>query len=1193
MHGINNTAEENLHGINNNLDVCNIQQINNENIETNLQNQFNSNDINASHNHETLIVQDESFITSNASRSTVNFGFYDANDDSACTTFNSRILNYNENTFDRIGNDFSRFQINKNFLDELNIVGRRIVDIKYFLNSFNNLIAKHHSGVCNDFRLNCRKYVNEGLGTQLLFNCDSCSFEDWVHSEPKQKRMMSINKLAVLSTFVAGTGYEGLNQMCAAMNIPCMAHTTYVRYRQSLAPVIEKAAEDVMKEAAIIEKEEAIKKGHIINGIPYIEVEGDGGYGKRSYRSGKFDSLVCVGVLIGVETKKILHVEIRNKFCLICYKAAKLQQKPALHKCYKNWNYNKSSSSMETDAILKGFQKSVEIHGLLYKTYIGDGDSSTYNSLLENDVYGAYGVRVGRLYCYNHLFRNMCNKIVEASRGKIARAAVVGNIAKFRLFIKKSAFKIRKAITDHIEQRNQEHCTDEQRIKELQRDILNVVDHVFGQHTNCKSRNLNCKTKKTKKNWVPVLKACKIYEPIQLAVKKVSCFSKSLLREVTTNASENFNSIVAKFIGGKRCNYAFLDSYHSRCLCAAIQYNTGCVLTTLSKYIDEDLSIAEVVEAKNQAKILRNRLLRQKQGAKRKVILHEDDKYYGDSHMEPDLAKETYDELVRHHFEQLQEDVRNRDEIEATTRQQSNCDEWHEKRRKLLTASKFGPICKARANTSCVSKVKGILYPQALDLPQFQYGLEMESEAIKLIQNKLKIKVEPVGLIIDRNHPYLAASPDGIIGSEGIIEIKSPSSVAHLTPTQALDKNQRIRTIFSRHNINKMNTNHDYYYQVQGQLHISGRKYCIFILYTQKGIKYVREEYDELFWKKMEPKLTTFYMNCLLPEIIDSRIRRNMPIREPEYILQARCKKENQVKNNRKRKNSKEQVSNNKRQKICKIDVSSAADEIAQDRLNANITIYKLQDQQSFIKKMKNECLQKHEKKNATIQENIGGSIEDVSGILDVDNYNNSCNTKTNQISTIMNNNEYQAVLDVCNLNINVDKVISNVLSSNYLLEDDDVELFMQIVKEYLPDFEIHNVQHFIYLHLLKETNKSKHIQILGGNKFGHWICAYFDGSNLLVYDSLNRLELEFFHSQEKKYFKKRYPNILESEIITVPVTHQPDMRICGIYAAAFVTDIALGNDPALISYSTNGIIMRQHFADIIRTHNLISFPSK
>lgn len=49
----------------------------------------------------------------------------------------------------------------------------------------------------------------------------------------------------------------------------------------------------------------------------------------------------------------------------------------------------------------------------------------------------------------------------------------------------------------------------------------------------------------------------------------------------------------------------------------------------------------------------------------------------------------------------------------------------------------------------------------------------------------------------------------------------------------------------------------------------------------------------------MESKLIQFYLECLLPEIVDSRIRRGLPVREPDYIKnvmekksQGKCNKE-------------------------------------------------------------------------------------------------------------------------------------------------------------------------------------------------------------------------------------------------------------------------------------------------------------
>ena len=41
--------------------------------------------------------------------------------------------------------------------------------------------------------------------------------------------------------------------------------------------------------------------------------------------------------------------------------------------------------------------------------------------------------------------------------------------------------------------------------------------------------------------------------------------------------------------------------------------------------------------------------------------------------------------------------------------------------------------------------------------------------------------VKLAGLFVDLNLPYLAASPDGLIGDDSIIEIKCPISIKDLT----------------------------------------------------------------------------------------------------------------------------------------------------------------------------------------------------------------------------------------------------------------------------------------------------------------------------------------------------------------------------------------------------------------------------
>ncbi|KAL5239151.1 hypothetical protein ACI65C_006561 [Semiaphis heraclei] len=74
--------------------------------------------------------------------------------------------------------------------------------------------------------------------------------------------------------------------------------------------------------------------------------------------------------------------------------------------------------------------------------------------------------------------------------------------------------------------------------------------------------------------------------------------------------------------------------------------------------------------------------------------------------------------------------------------------------------------------------------------------------------------------------------------------------------------------------------NNCYYYQVQGQLNITQRRLCYFVVWTPKGLVVDKIYRDEEFWKNnVEPQATRFFMESLVPEIIDSRFDRGLPMR--------------------------------------------------------------------------------------------------------------------------------------------------------------------------------------------------------------------------------------------------------------------------------------------------------------------------
>ncbi|XP_031332165.1 uncharacterized protein LOC116162649 [Photinus pyralis] len=80
-----------------------------------------------------------------------------------------------------------------------------------------------------------------------------------------------------------------------------------------------------------------------------------------------------------------------------------------------------------------------------------------------------------------------------------------------------------------------------------------------------------------------------------------------------------------------------------------------------------------------------------------------------------------------------------------------------------------------------------------------------------------------------------------------------------------------------------INTNHHYFYQIQGQLAISGAKICHFVVYTgdNNDLFHEQVDFDERLWtERMLPKLIEFYLKCLAPNIVEKRAGKGLLYRD-------------------------------------------------------------------------------------------------------------------------------------------------------------------------------------------------------------------------------------------------------------------------------------------------------------------------
>ena len=561
----------------------------------------------------------------------------------------------------------------------------------------------------------------------------------------------------------------------------------------------------------------------------------------------------------------------------MCARAATKNTEPSAHKCFKNWNG--SSSGMEADIIVEGFSKSIELYGVKFARFIGDGDSNVYKKILDSRPY--IETTVEKVECKNHLLRNMCNKIKDMVKnpkfGKVTLRKLIGD----------RILRIRMAVTMAIRHRqNETSKSGAEKIKGLRDDILNIPFHVFGNHEKCDSYFCSGKEEK---NYIPLLNSCGLLSRLMELMNSLGDHSRSLLHNANNNAAEEYNSIIAKFVGGKRINYCLKRSYQARCNAAVVSHNSRMPVYNLHKTM-YNCSPGRVCknseERRNKRRIYGSD--RKKMCKRRRLFTDADNSSYGNNVERPDLELDLYEIKKDYFVKKLKLSKEERHKIMEETIIQRLSHVWLEERRKRLTASNFGYVCNKLPHTYCNSIVKKILYSN-FDTSAMQYGRQHEKDALDEVHRR-NIKTKPSGLFIDEEFPFLAASPDGLINDDGILEIKCPSSCSNLSPEEGIQK--RKITFWSINKKNKtqtVNKKHIYYYQIQGQLQITKRKYCLFVVWTPKGTKIEKIERDEAFWKaNMQEKLTKFYFDCLLPEIIDPRYPRKLPIRNPEYIKEAR-----------------------------------------------------------------------------------------------------------------------------------------------------------------------------------------------------------------------------------------------------------------------------------------------------------------
>ena len=217
-----------------------------------------------------------------------------------------------------------------------------------------------------------------------------------------------------------------------------------------------------------------------------------------------------------------------------------------------------------------------------------------------------------------------------------------------------------------------------------------------------------------------------------------------------------------------------------------------------------------------------------------------------------------------------------RDKVETETSEQTASEKWKAQRLGRITASVAHSVLHAKQETLVNPDsyiVGNIMQCSSFTSQSTEYGQRSESIAKQLYKdlekNHTEFRFKDSGLVIDTNHPFLGASPDGIASctccGHRLIEIKCPFAFKDMTIEQiCMQPGYHLQM---KDGSVSCKPSAPWYTQMQMQMHVTKYSSCHLVIYTQLPpfIHVIPVEYNKEFIDSMLPILCSFFQKTIWP----------------------------------------------------------------------------------------------------------------------------------------------------------------------------------------------------------------------------------------------------------------------------------------------------------------------------------------
>lgn len=187
----------------------------------------------------------------------------------------------------------------------------------------------------------------------------------------------------------------------------------------------------------------------------------------------------------------------------------------------------------------------------------------------------------------------------------------------------------------------------------------------------------------------------------------------------------------------------------------------------------------------------------------------------------------------------------------AETTMEQRSEAWFNARRGKLTGSNVGAALGLNPWKSPEDLIRQMVRDYHGAESEFtgnaatEYGTLHEPLALMDYFGKTGNMVEECGFFVHPEHEWLGASPDGLIGEDGLIEVKCPFGLRNKKGDDLVFK--------------KAGEQPHYYAQKQIEMACTGRDWCDFYQWSKNGDSLERVEFSKKWFDDNFPALESFY----------------------------------------------------------------------------------------------------------------------------------------------------------------------------------------------------------------------------------------------------------------------------------------------------------------------------------------------